>query len=74
MLWLAVLATAGAIIKQRPDIARYLKIRQMSAADGHPEYVPAGGSSAYIRPGRGQADGTGDFDSASRGGPAAPAR
>jgi hypothetical protein len=53
------------------DVSRYLRIRQMSRGPGHPEKVPAAGSRAYPQsPGRGAADGTGDFDSARRGGPA----
>jgi hypothetical protein len=51
------------------EITRYLKIKQMSAGAGHPENVPVSGSHAYPQPGHGAADGTGDFDSASRGGP-----
>ena len=69
--WLLIPLTAGIVVAaQRQDIARYLKIRQMSAGNGHPENVPAGGSRAYPQPGGGAQDGTRDFDSASRGGPA----
>lgn len=32
---------------QRQDIVRYLKIKQMSMGDGHPENVPAVGSQSY---------------------------
>jgi hypothetical protein len=54
-----------------PDVKRYLKIRQISAGISHPEMVPANGRTVYPqRPGTGAPDGTGDFDSASRGGPA----
>jgi hypothetical protein len=71
---LRVLVPAGVtllVASQWPDIKRYLMIKQMSAQQGHPENVPAGGRAAYPqRPGGGAADGTGDFDSASRGGPA----
>lgn len=53
------------------EIARYVKINQMSRGEGHPQLVPAAGQHAYpTRPGAGTPDGTGDFDSASRGGPA----
>lgn len=53
------------------DIIRYIKIKRLSAGPGHPELVPVRGSKAYPqRSARGAADGTGDFDSASRGGPA----
>jgi hypothetical protein len=69
LLFMIPLAVAGAVAGQRQDIARYLKIKQMSSGTGHPENVPAGGSQAYPQPGRGAADGTGDFGSASRGGP-----
>ena len=49
------------------EIARYLKISQMSRGDGHPQAVPVGGKHAYK--GSGATDGTGDFDSGNRGGP-----
>jgi hypothetical protein len=53
------------------EIARYVKISQMSRGEGHPQLVPAAGQHVYpTRPGAGTPDGTGDFDSASRGGPA----
>lgn len=42
----------------------------MSTGQGHPENVPAGGSQAYPQSAKDAADGTGDFDSARRGGPA----
>ncbi|MGI9005468.1 MAG: DUF6893 family small protein [Streptosporangiaceae bacterium] len=66
----ALAAGALAIASQRKDIGRYLKIKQMSLGTGHPEVVPAGGSQSYLGPGRVSPDGTGDFDSARRGGPA----
>lgn len=56
------------VASQWTDIRRYLKIKQLS---GRPKIVPAPGRTSYPqRPGGGAADGTGDFDSASRGGPA----
>jgi hypothetical protein len=65
-------AAVGAVASLWPDIQRYLKIKQMSQGEGHPENVPAGGTTAYpAYPVDGVANGTGDFDSASRGGPAA---
>lgn len=70
LLFMIPLAVAGLIASQRQEITRYLKLKQMSSGTGHPENVPAGGSHAYPDPGGGAADGTGDFDSASRGGPA----
>jgi hypothetical protein len=64
------LAAAGlAVAIQRHDIVRYLRIKQMSLGTGHPEIVPAGGSPSYPAPGHGTPDGTGEFDSAARGGP-----
>jgi hypothetical protein len=71
---LRVLVSAGVallVASQWADIKRYLKIKQLSMRQGHPENVPARGRTAYPQtPGRGATDGTGDFDSASRGGPA----
>ena len=55
---------------QWPEITRYVKITQMSQGDGHPQVVPVEGQHAYPKPSGGVPDGTGDFDSASRGGPA----
>ena len=55
------------VASQWREIARLLKISQMSRGDGHPQAVPAGGKHAYARRSR-AADGTGDFDSESRGG------
>jgi hypothetical protein len=65
-------AALGVLItSQWPDISRYLKIRQLSQGDGHPQNVPLKGTTAYPQhPGDGEQDGTGDFDSARRGGPA----
>jgi len=64
------LAVAGlAIAFQRHDIVRYLKIKQMSLGEGHPELVPADGATSYAAPGHGTPEGTGDFDPAGRGGP-----
>ena len=68
---LAVLGLGWLISNQWPDISRYLKIKQMSLAEGHPQNVPAGGSQSYPGRGAGVPEGTGDFDSANRGGPAA---
>ena len=57
-----------------PDAKRYVQIRIISS--GHPDAVPAEGAKSYARDAAHAApDGTGDFDSASRGGPAnVPAR
>jgi hypothetical protein len=63
---LALLVVAG-----WNDIIRFVKIKRLDLGSGHPEAVPAEGRKTYPqRPGTGAADGTGDFDSASRGGPA----
>ena len=52
------------------DIIRFLKIKRLDLGGGHPEVVPAEGRKAYPqRPGDGTPDGTGEFDSAQRGGP-----
>ena len=52
------------------DLIRYFKIKRLSGGRGHPELVPVTGSKSYPqRSGQGAADGTRDFDSASRGGP-----
>jgi hypothetical protein len=62
---------AFAILASWPDIQRYVKIRQVSAGAPHPDKVPAGGRTVYPQnPVDGEPDGTGDFDSAMRGGPA----
>jgi hypothetical protein len=70
-LWLLLPAALGAAVaSQWQDIARYLKIERMSAGQGNPQLVPASGKHAYPDgPGAGASDGTGDFDSARRGGP-----
>jgi hypothetical protein len=72
VLWFSVPAALGALVAfQWQDVLRYAKIKQMSLGKGHPEIVPAGGARAYARDSaHGDPDGTGDFDSARRGGPA----
>jgi hypothetical protein len=71
-LGLALALAVGAAIKVGwPDIKRYLQMRRVSAQRLHPEMVPAQGRTAYPqRHQDGVPDGTGDFDSAHRGGPA----
>ena len=72
VFWLVAAAIGAVIAGQWHDMVRYTKIKQMSLGGGHPGNVPAAGSTVYPQdPGHGAADGTGDFDSASRGGPAA---
>jgi Family of unknown function (DUF6893) len=71
MLVLIPAMLAALIGSQWPDIMRYMKIRQMSQGQGHPENVPAEGTIQYPQdPAQAAPDGTGDFASASRGGPA----
>lgn len=74
-LSLLVLACVAALAaSQWREMGRYLKIMQMSRGGGRPQVVPATGQHSYPKgPGHGAPDGTGDFDSASRGGPAASA-
>jgi hypothetical protein len=60
------------VASQWREIARFVKISQMSRGNGHPQVVPAAGKHAYAK-GAGAADGTGDFDSESRGGGPSPA-
>jgi hypothetical protein len=38
------------IASQWADLKRFLKIKQMSQADGHPENVPARGTAKYLQP------------------------
>jgi hypothetical protein len=64
------LAVGLAVALGWPDVKRFIKIKQISA-QSRPEMVPAHGRTAYPqRSGTGAPDGTGDFDSAHRGGPA----
>ena len=61
-------ATIGALVALGfTDIKRFARIRFISA--GHPEAVPAEGAKSYSDAAHAAPDGTGDFDSASRGGP-----
>jgi hypothetical protein len=43
-------ALGGLVAASWSDISRYVKIKQMSYGNGHPENVPAGGRIAYTRP------------------------
>lgn len=65
-------AAVGALVAfSWQDILRYAKMREISLGQGHPEVVPAEGKTAYPQdPSHAAQDGTGEFDSASRGGPA----
>jgi hypothetical protein len=69
-LWLLPVSVAAVVASQWKDIIRYVKIERMSTGEGNPQLVPATGQHAYPdMPGAGASDGTGDFDSARRGGP-----
>jgi hypothetical protein len=70
MQFVALAAVGVLVARQWPDVRRYLKIKQLSAGRGHPENVPVSGRTAYpADAGDTERDGTGDFDSAARGGP-----
>jgi len=73
VLWLSVpLALGAAIAAGWPDIQRFAKMKQMDlGAAGHPEVVPVDGATSYPQDAsHAEPDGTGEFDSARRGGPA----
>jgi hypothetical protein len=72
LLLLLPVTIAVLVAAQWQELVRYFKIEQMDFGSGHPEAVPAEGMHGYPDRG-GVPDGTGDFDSASRGGPARPA-
>jgi hypothetical protein len=38
------------VASQWADIKRYIKIKQMSQDDGHPENVPVKGTARYLQP------------------------
>jgi len=66
---LVLAGTAVLLAVSWPDIKRYAAIRRASAGI-HPEMIPARGRTRYPRShAAGAMDGTGDFDSAWRGGP-----
>jgi hypothetical protein len=71
MLWFSIPAALGALLAIGwQDIARFIKIKQMSLGKGHPEIVPAEGKKSYPQnEAHAGPDGTGDFDAARRGGP-----
>lgn len=70
-LWLIPLVLVAALASsQWQDIKRYVMIKRLSTGQGgHPEYVPAGGTTSYPHSANGSTEGASDFDSASRGGP-----
>jgi len=66
----AVAAAVAALALGWRDIKRFVQIKRVSAPGTHPERIPVGGRTVYPRThADGEADGTGDFDSARRGGP-----
>jgi hypothetical protein len=69
LLLLLPASVAVAVASQWREISRYVKMERMSSGGGHPENVPVEGVHAYPSPGAGEPDGTGEFDSGSRGGP-----
>ncbi len=71
-LLLLVPAVALAVASQWRELSRYIKLEQMSSGGGDPRTVPVEGVHAYPPPGSGALDGTGEFDSGSRGGPNLP--
>lgn len=70
VLWLLGPAVGAAVVAYGwTDMMRYIRMRQIS--QGHWELVPAEGSVFYPQDAsRAEPDGTGEFDSARRGGPA----
>jgi hypothetical protein len=46
-LFVTAVAIGALAASQWPDIKRYVKIKQLSAGQGHPENVPAKGRTAY---------------------------
>jgi hypothetical protein len=71
-LWLSVPAVLAALAASSwQDAYRYIRMRQISIGQGHPEVVPVEGRTGYAQDlSHATPDGTGDFDSARRGGPA----
>jgi hypothetical protein len=68
LLLVPVTAAAAAVASQWREISRYVKVSQMSSGAGNPQVVPVHGVQGYEHPGGGDSDGTGQFDSGSRGG------
>jgi hypothetical protein len=69
LLLLVPATVAVAVASQWREINRYIKLEQMSSGGANPGNVPVSGVHAYQSPGGGDSDGTGQFDSGSRGGP-----
>ncbi|MGI8448630.1 MAG: DUF6893 family small protein [Streptosporangiaceae bacterium] len=51
LVFLVPVALGALVASQWNDISRYMKIKQMSYGNGHPENVPAGGRASYPHPG-----------------------
>ena len=51
LVFLVPVALGALVASQWSDISRYIKIKQMSYGNGHPENVPAAGRAAYPHPG-----------------------
>jgi hypothetical protein len=67
LVTMAAIGTAAAA--GWPDLKRFVKIKQISARAPRPDLVPAQGRTSYpSAPALSVPDGTGDFDSARRGG------
>ncbi|MGI9008795.1 MAG: hypothetical protein ACR2FU_21840 [Streptosporangiaceae bacterium] len=67
----AVAAVGVALALGWQDVKRFVQIKQVSTLGNRPEMIPVSGRTVYPKhAGDGARDGTGDFDSASRGGPA----
>jgi hypothetical protein len=49
LLFPVAVALGGLIATQWQDAMRYVKIKQMSYGNGHPENVPARGRAAYLQ-------------------------
>jgi hypothetical protein len=71
MLWFSVPAVLGALVASNwQDALRYIRMKEISFGKGHPEVVPAEGRKGYPQDAaHATPDGTGEFDSARRGGP-----
>jgi hypothetical protein len=71
VLWFSIPAALGALLAIGwQDALRYAKIKKMDLGRGHPEVVPAEGRKSYPQnEAHANPDGTGEFDSALRGGP-----
>jgi hypothetical protein len=68
--WMVPVLFGVLIATQWTDITRWVKIKQMSRGQGHPEWVPVEGARKYPQdPADEIPDGTGEFDAVQRGAP-----